>query len=79
MAGVELVLGVQSPTIAVVVLLLGVLPLITTIIHHGRWCVELTMVVLPIRVRDSLATVLSSADMTVSTDGVVDVGRRDMC
>ena len=61
MAGVELVLDMQSPALAVVVLLLSVLPSITTVVHHGRQC-EGTP--LPIRMRDT-PTMLGSSDTTV--------------
>ncbi|KAN0092641.1 hypothetical protein V8E55_003425 [Tylopilus felleus] len=38
MAVVELVSRVQSPVLATVSILLGALPLVTLVIHHGRHC-----------------------------------------
>ncbi|KAF8442193.1 hypothetical protein L210DRAFT_937788 [Boletus edulis BED1] len=38
--GVELVSGMQSPALAVVCILLGILPLVTMVVHHGRQCTE---------------------------------------
>ena len=67
MAGVELVLGMQSPALVVVVLLLSVLPFITTIVHHGRRC-EGTP--LPIRIRDTLPIISGSSDTTAVSNWV---------
>ena len=67
MAGVELVRDMQSPALAVVVLLLSVLPFVTTIIHHGRQC-EGTP--LPIRMQDMPPTISDSSDMTVVSNYV---------
>ena len=67
MAGVELVLDMQSPALAVVVLLLSVLPFITTIVHHGRQC-EGTP--LPIRMQDVPPTITDSFDTTVDSNYV---------
>ena len=81
-AGVELVLDMHSPALAVVVLLLSVLPLITIVFHHGKRCVEPATVVLPIRIRDPSATVSSSTDMAVvssSTEGVAEADRCNIC
>ena len=64
-ASVELVVNMQSPALAVVVLLLSVLPFITTIIHHGRQC-EGTP--LPIRMLDTSPTMSSSSDMTAMSN-----------
>ena len=61
MASVELVLDMQSPALAVVVLLLSVMPFITIVLHHGKQC-EGTP--LPIRMRDT-PTMLGSSDTTV--------------
>ena len=67
MAGVELVRDMQSPALAVVVLLLSVLPFVTTIIHHGRQC-EGTP--LPIRMQDMPPTISDSSDMTAVSNYV---------
>jgi len=60
-AGVELVLGMGSPTLAVVMLLLSVLPFITVVIHHGRQCEGIP---LPIRMHGTPA-MSGSSDTTV--------------
>ena len=44
MAIVELVSRVQSPVLATVSILLGVLPLVTIVIHHGRRCADASAV-----------------------------------
>ncbi|KAN0092596.1 hypothetical protein V8E55_003380 [Tylopilus felleus] len=44
MAGVELVSRVQSPVLAAVGMLLGVFPLVTIVIHHGRHCADTSVV-----------------------------------
>ena len=67
MAGIELVLDMQSPALAVVVLLMSVLLLITTIVHHGRQC-EGTL--LPIRMQDMPPTISDSSDTTVDSNYV---------
>lgn len=82
MAGVELVFDVHSPALAVIALLLSVLPLIVTVIHHGRRCAEPATLVLPIRMRDPPATMSSSVYMMVETDQISNVdeaGERDVC
>ena len=48
-AGIELVLDMKSPALAVVVLMLSVLPFVTTILHHGRQCEETP---LPVRMQE---------------------------
>ncbi|KAI9566920.1 hypothetical protein HD554DRAFT_1077280 [Boletus coccyginus] len=84
-AGVELVLYVQPPTLAAVVLLLSLLPLIAAIVHHGslRWSVGPAIAELPIGVRDPPATRSSFANMMVvsnSTNSVpVEAGRHIIC
>ena len=82
MAGAELILDMQSPALAVVVLSFSVLPLITTVVHHGRRCIAPTMVVLPVRMRDLSATMSTPADTTLarnSTEGVAKAGGSDIC
>ena len=54
MAGIELVLDMKSPTLAVVVLLLSVLPFVTTVLHHSRQCEETP---LPVRMRNPPPTI----------------------
>ena len=56
MGGVELAFDVQSPALTVVLLVLGGLPLIVTIVHHGSRCTQSTTMVLPIRMQDPPAT-----------------------
>ncbi|KAG8212906.1 hypothetical protein J3R82DRAFT_11258 [Butyriboletus roseoflavus] len=63
MAGVELVIDVQSPSVSVIVLLLSVFPFATTILHHGRWHEELP---LPMRMRGRPPTLLGSIDTTIT-------------
>ncbi|KAG9316069.1 hypothetical protein JVU11DRAFT_3736 [Chiua virens] len=53
MAGVALVSGLQSPALAVVGILLGVLPLVTLVVHHGRQChAETSSQGLPMQIQD---------------------------
>ena len=54
MAGIELVLDMKSPALAVIVLLLSILPFVTTVLHHGRQCQETP---LPITIREPPPTV----------------------
>ena len=61
MASVELVLDMQSPALAAVVLLLSVLPFITVVVRHGRQCDGTP---LPIRMQGT-PTVSDSSDITV--------------
>ncbi|KAF8553885.1 hypothetical protein OG21DRAFT_1509521 [Imleria badia] len=49
MAGVELVSGLQSPGLATVGILLGVLPLVTLAVRHGRQCTEMPAAGLPVQ------------------------------
>ena len=65
MAAVELVRGMQSSALAVVVLLLSAFPLVTIVIRHGRRC-EGTP--LPIGMRDMPPTMSDSSDMTVASN-----------
>ena len=67
MAGVELVSDVQSPTLATVGILFGVLPLVTTVVHHGRQCAELSVEGLPVQMQPVLvpASGQASADTTL--------------
>ena len=55
MAGVELVSDVQSPALATIAILFGVLPLVTIVIHHGRQCAETSAAGLPVRMMPVLA------------------------
>ena len=64
MAAIELVHGMQSSALGVVVLLLSALPFVTTVIHHGRQC-EGTP--LPISMRDMPPTM---SDTTVVSNEV---------
>ncbi|KAF8556538.1 hypothetical protein OG21DRAFT_1506474 [Imleria badia] len=57
MACVELILIMQSPTLAAVMLLSGFLPFMTTIIHHDKGCEEIP---LPMRRRDPPPTITMS-------------------
>ena len=80
-ASVEVILHVH-PVLALVILLLSIVPLIATIVHHGRRCIQPAPVVLPIRVQDTTATVSRSANMgSVSNpvNGVAEAGRCDIC
>ena len=54
MAGIELILDMESPALAVVVLMLSVLPFVTTILHHERQCEETP---LPVRMQELPPTV----------------------
>lgn len=51
MAGVVLVSNSHSPAIATVCLILGALPLVMIIIHHGRFC-EASGAELPMHMQD---------------------------
>lgn len=66
MAGVELVLDTQSPAVAVFALVLTVLPLVTTTLHHGRHCGD-AGTALPIRMREPPAVASGSADATIGS------------
>ncbi|KAG9313131.1 hypothetical protein JVU11DRAFT_6581 [Chiua virens] len=68
MAGVVLVSGLQSPALAAVGLSLGVLPLVTMAIHHGRHCAEITTTGLPMQMQD----------ISVPAGDVSESGRRGM-
>ncbi|KAI9566889.1 hypothetical protein HD554DRAFT_1073451 [Boletus coccyginus] len=48
MAGIELVLGVQSIALAILGILLGILPLVTMAVHHARHCIEAPVTELPV-------------------------------
>ncbi|KAN0092662.1 hypothetical protein V8E55_003446 [Tylopilus felleus] len=66
-AGVALVSYSQSPTLATMCLLLGVLPLVTVVIHHGRLCGETSSAMaLPVQMQDvpGLNVASGSADAT---------------
>ena len=65
MAGVELVLGVQSPALAIVGILLGILPLVTMAVHHGRDCAEAPVPELPMHV--PAPAVSGPADTTLAS------------
>ena len=71
MASVELVLDMQSPALAAIVLLLSVLPFITIVVHHGRQCDGTP---LPIRMQDA-PTVSGSSDITVMVNTEVRPGQ----
>ncbi|KAG6372269.1 hypothetical protein JVT61DRAFT_8073 [Boletus reticuloceps] len=49
MACIELIFGMQSPALATVCIFLGILPLVTMVVHRGRQCAEMSMAVLPVR------------------------------
>ncbi|KAI9566912.1 hypothetical protein HD554DRAFT_1077225 [Boletus coccyginus] len=53
--------GMESPILALIVLLLSVLPLITMVIHHRRWCQGIP---LPI----STPTMTDSSDTTAMSN-----------
>lgn len=59
MAGVNLVLDMQSSVLAVIVPLLSVLPIIATFLNHVRRCEETS---LHIRMRDLPPTVSGSSE-----------------
>ena len=61
MAGVELVSDVQSPTLATVGILFGVLPLVTIVVHHGRQCAETSAAGLPVRMMPVLTPAAGEA------------------
>jgi hypothetical protein len=68
MAGVELVSNVQLPALATVAILLGVLPLVTIAVHHGRHCAEVSAAGLPVRMQHVPASAVpSSADTTLAS------------
>ena len=62
----------QSPAVAAVCLLLGILPLVTITIHHGRFCGEASMAELPMEMQDvpgSRAALSGSADTALAPNG----------
>jgi len=67
MAGVELVLGVQSLALAIVGILLGILPLVTIAVHNGRDsdCIEAPAAELPVHV--PAPVVSGAADTTLAS------------
>ncbi|KAF8553886.1 hypothetical protein OG21DRAFT_1497382 [Imleria badia] len=68
MAGVELVSGLQSPALATVGILLGVLPLVTLAVHHGRQCTETPTAGLPVQMQRLHAPAVSgSVDTTIAS------------
>lgn len=69
MAGVELVFDVQSPSVAVIVLLLSVFPFATTILHHGRQHEEMP---LPMRMLGRAPTLSGSPDSTTVASNQID-------
>ena len=72
MAGVVLVSNLQSPAIATACLLLGVLPLVTITIHHGRFCGEASAAELPMQTQDvpgSGAALSGSANTALPPNG----------
>ena len=65
MAGVALVLDLQSPCLAAAGIMLGTLPLVTLVIHHGRRCGETSEPGLPMQMQDIPTPVaVGVADMT---------------
>ena len=72
MAGVVLVSNLQSPAVATACLLLGVLPLVTITIHHGRFCGEASAAELPMQMQDvpgSGAALSGSANTALPPNG----------
>ena len=62
----------QSPAVATVCLLLGVLPLVTITIHHGRFCGEASAAELPMQMQDvpgSGASLPGSTDAAPTSNG----------
>ena len=71
MAGVVLVSDAQSPAVATICLLLGVLPLITIIFYHGRFCGEASAAELPMKMQDVPGpgpASSGSVDVTIGSD-----------
>jgi len=69
MAGVVLVLELQSPGLATASIVLGTLPLVTLVIHHGSRCGESSEPGLPMQMQDiPIPAVLGVADTTNATE-----------
>jgi len=65
LASVELILGVQSPALAIAGILLGIMPLVTMAVHHGRDCIEAPMTEFPMHV--PAPAVSGAADTTLAS------------
>lgn len=64
MAAAELVVGVQSPTLAAGGLLVGAFPLLIIAIYHARLYAEMTLMCLPVRLHEVAPLMPGSTETT---------------